>query len=81
MSRITPRDVHIGTVVGGCIIALTLSGVGILDFVAAFGAGPKHWVFAFEGAVCRAIGSAFGLISAILLPAWRTLQLERAGIP
>jgi hypothetical protein len=76
MARLTPRDVYIASVLGGVIIGLPFCLIGIFDFVAGFNTGPNQGTFAFEGAVFLSIGSAFILISAIILPAWRAVRME-----
>ncbi len=78
MSRLSPRDVHIGTVAGGGLIGLALAVLGTLDFNAAFG-GPNQWIWVIEGATWIVVGALFVLVSVIVLPAWRAGRLEREG--
>ena len=73
----TPRDVHIASVVGGGLIGLVLMVVGALLFSASSTTGGTNVVVdLFEGATLFSVGAAFVIVSAIILPARRALELE-----
>lgn len=77
MARITPRDVHIATVVGGGLIGAVLMALGAVLFSAASnGATSSFVVDLFEGTTFFIAGAAFVIVSVIMLPARRALQLE-----
>ncbi|HZY91852.1 MAG TPA: hypothetical protein VFG07_03635 [Thermoplasmata archaeon] len=79
MRPLPPRDIFLGCVAGGGIVAVVAVLVGVLDFVAAFNAGPNQRIFAFEGAVWIGVGGVFGLVAGIVLPAWRAIAIESAS--
>jgi len=79
MARVTPRDVHIASVVGGGVIGLVLMVIGALLFSAASNVGGTNvFIDLFEGATLFSVGAAFVIVSAIILPARRALELETA---
>jgi hypothetical protein len=80
MAPFTPRDIYMAAVVGGACIGLFLMGWGVLFFSAAFSAGGTSTsIYPIEGAALFSAGAAFLLVSIILLPAMRAIQLESAS--
>jgi hypothetical protein len=80
MTQTTPREIHMAAVLGGGLIGLALMAFGLLAFSAAFNfSGMTTSTDAFEGATFFGTGAAFFLVSVILLPALRAMQLEAAA--
>lgn len=80
-----PRDVLIGTAVGGSLIGVVFMALGGLFLAAAWSNAPNGSYFGVglvEGSVFFSVGSSFLLLSAILIPSLRAIResgSERPG--
>lgn len=81
MVGITPRDVYLGAVAGGTLIGLALAAIGVLNLMGSYGFTSTQWQDAVVGATFFAVGSAFVLVSLIVLPAIRAIHLETGAAP
>jgi len=81
MAKLTPRDVYLGATAGGAAIGLILSALGVIMLNASFVDFAPAWQDAVAGATFFAVGAAFVLVSLIVLPALRSIQLESGAPP
>jgi hypothetical protein len=77
VAKLAPRDIHFAVVVGGTIVGLIFAALGELMLSAAYTVGGADATFDLvQGAAFFGVGSAFLLVSAILLPGLRAIRLE-----
>jgi hypothetical protein len=75
MARLTPRDVPMATVLGGAITGVAFGAFGGLLLLSAFASSnPNPYRNALVGPTFFSAGSAFFLVSVIVLAAWRALR-------
>jgi hypothetical protein len=81
-SPTTPRDVYLAAVVGGAILGIAFGAFGTLLLLSAFSSSVAHpGINAFVGATFFLAGSAFILVSVIVLPALRAMKMETRPAP
>lgn len=75
--RISPRDVHLATTIGGVFFGLAMMLLGLLFDTMAFGpATPNQFPEVVVGVSLFSVGAAFTLVSGIILPALRAMRAE-----
>jgi hypothetical protein len=81
MAKLSPHEVYLAAVAGGAAIGLILAGLGGIMLSAAFGNVMQPLPDAVAGAAFFVVGAAFVLVSLIVLPAIRAIQLEPEALP